>query len=110
MNRIKKAAGGLYAWVWYHSEVWLSPEGRRPFTFILRDIYHQTPLLTVILISALAYCIGRWWLPVSLPIFLLTFLSVLIGSLLGHLFWGQVWKPGEQEHPTYNPHKKMTSP
>ena len=43
--------------------------GGRPWTYIIRDSYHQRPLLWIGLSSA-------------------------IGILLGHLFWGTPWIPG----------------
>jgi hypothetical protein len=44
--------------------------GGRPWTYIIRDSYHQRPLL---------------WLA----------LTTGIGVLLGHLFWGTPWIPGQ---------------
>jgi len=53
----------LYKWLWTRI-------GGRPWTYIIRDSYHNHPL---------------WWL------------LGLIGSgiLLGHLFWGTSWIPGQ---------------
>ena len=44
--------------------------GSRPWTYIIRDSYHQRPLV---------------WLA----------LSTALGILLGHLFWGTPWIPGQ---------------
>lgn len=44
--------------------------GGRPWSYILRDSYHQRPLLWLMLATAL-------------------------GILLGHLFWGEPWIPGQ---------------
>ena len=44
--------------------------GGRPWTYVIRDSYHQRPLL---------------WLA----------LSTALGILLGHLFWGTPWVPGQ---------------
>jgi len=44
--------------------------GGRPWTYIIRDSYHQRPLL---------------WLA----------LTTALGILLGHLFWGTPWIPGQ---------------
>lgn len=44
--------------------------GGRPWTYIIRDSYHNKPL---------------FWLA----------LSSGIGILLGHLFWGTPWLPGQ---------------
>ena len=53
----------IYRFVWTRI-------GGRPWTYIIRDSYHQRPLL---------------WLA----------LLTLIGILLGHLFWGEPWIPGQ---------------
>lgn len=105
MNRIKRASTSLYAWFWYTTQFWLDPESRRPYTFIMRDIYHNSPMVVVILLAGLFYCLGRWWLPISSNVFLVGFLALLAGCLLGHLFWGDKWIPGQQEDPEYNPMK-----
>jgi len=47
-----------------------SRAGGRPWTYIIRDSYHNKPLL---------------WLA----------LAAGIGTLLGHLFWGTPWIPGQ---------------
>ncbi len=44
--------------------------GGRPWTYIIRDAYHQRPLV---------------WLA----------LATGLGVLLGHLFWGTPWIPGQ---------------
>jgi len=102
-NRLRRAGADLYAWFWWHTELWLSPEARRPYTFIMRDIYHNAPLLVLMAVGGVFYCLGRWWLPVSARTFLVGFLALLVGTLLGHLFWGAHYTPGEQESPEYNP-------
>ncbi len=108
-NRVKRAAGGLYAWFWFHTEIWLSPEGRRPYTYIFRDLYHDNPLLVLLVAGGLFYCIGRWWVPVRVLTFVIGFFGIMAGCLLGHLFWGGKWVPGQQEDPTYNPGAKKRS-
>jgi hypothetical protein len=102
-NRVKRAAGGLYAWLWWHTEFWLDGEARRPFTYIMRDVYHSFPLLVIIALGGLFYALGRWWFPVGVIVFSLGFIALLVGTLLGHLFWAGKWVPGQQEEPTYNP-------
>ncbi len=101
---MKSALGRAYCWFWYTTEFWLAPADRRPYTFILRIFYHRNPLLTILIISTLSYCFGRWWLPVTVGVFLFALLILLIGIVLGHLYWTK-YTPGEQEHPEYNPGK-----
>jgi hypothetical protein len=55
--------GSLYKKLW-------SRFGGRPWSYIIRDSYHQRPLL---------------WLA----------LATGLGILLGHIFWGTPWIPGE---------------
>lgn len=62
----KKRKGLLYH---LYRAMW-SRIGRRPWTFIIRDSYHNKPLL---------------WLA----------LATAFGILLGHLFWGTPWIPGQ---------------
>ena len=90
----------IYCWIWFKCEFWLKPEERRPFTYIMRDIYHQTPILAIIAISAIAYTFGYFnflsWK---------YFLGIFVGGLLTHLFWAR-YKKGQQEKPTYNPERE----
>jgi hypothetical protein len=53
----------------FYESLW-SRLGGRPWTYIIRDSYHQRPLL---------------WLA----------LTTGIGVLLGPLFWGTPWIPGQ---------------
>jgi len=52
-----------------YKKMW-SRVGGRPWTYIIRDSYHNHPLL---------------WLAVSTG----------IGLLLGHIFWGTPWTAGQ---------------
>ena len=54
---------GWYEWLY-------SKVGGRPWSYIIRDSYHQRPLL---------------WLAIM----------TVLGVLLGHLFWGTAWLPGQ---------------
>jgi nitrogen fixation-related uncharacterized protein len=104
-NRIKRASSGFYAWLWYHTEFWLDRPARRPYTYIMRDVYHNYPLIVSILMSAGAYALGRWLLPVATKTYLIVLAAVLVGALLGHLFWGGAYVAGQQEDPEYNPER-----
>lgn len=102
---MKSGLGKLYAWLWFTTEFWLAPSERRPYTYIMRDFYHGNPLLTILIISSLSYCAGRWWLPVTVVIFGIGLALLFTGIVLGHLFWTK-YTPGEQEVPEYNPGKE----
>lgn len=90
-----------YAWVWYHTEFWLPPKERRPFTFIMRDFYHQYPFLILLLTGAGFYALGNWGWHISVMWFFILLGITFIGIVLGHLFWGTKYIPGEQEDPEY---------
>lgn len=102
-SRLTRPAFNLYGFIWFFSEFWLAPKDRRPFTYILRDIYHQAPLFTLLFVMVLSYCFGRWWLPVTLVVFGIALGALLTGCLAGHLLWGGKYIEGEQEEPEFNP-------
>jgi hypothetical protein len=56
--------GKIYRWIW-------SRIGGRPWTYIMRDFYHDHPLIVL-------------------------FCTLGIGTLLGHLFWGTPWEKGQK--------------
>ena len=102
-NRIKKVAGDLYELFWFYTEFWLEPDARRPYTYIMRDLYHQYPLPTVTIIGAIMYCLGRWWALASVKTFVIILVTLFVGELMGHLFWTEKYVAGEQEDPPFNP-------
>lgn len=89
----------LYAWLWYHTEFWLKPSERRPYTFIIRDFYHKHPIFIGWLCVLAGFTFGKWLITPD------AFVLVSMGILLGHLFWGKPYIEGEQEKPEYNPDK-----
>ncbi len=84
----------MYAWFWFHTQFWLPPEERRPYTFIIRDFYRDHPILWSFLMFLAGYFSFNHLRPWD-------FAKVSVGLLLGHLFWGARYKPGEQESPEY---------
>jgi hypothetical protein len=92
---------GLYAWFWFHTEFWLEPMARRPYTFIMRDwIYPHMKWFLVIL--ALWYAGNFYWL--NFHIWSPAVLLVLSSWLSAHLIWGGKWCQGEQEWPPVTEH------
>jgi hypothetical protein len=88
----------IYCWVWYHTEFWLTPLNRRPFTFMMRDFWAEHKLWgTIIFLTVtglIVYaCIWSLWLGIPL----LAFHSMLFA----HLWWGTKYIHGEQEDPQY---------
>jgi len=91
----------LYKLIWFYSEFWLPPDKRRPFTYIMRDIYHKVPLLVITLGAIALYLLGRYTTLVSVSTLLSIVIALFVGILLGHLFWAGRYVEGEQEKPTY---------
>jgi hypothetical protein len=88
----------FYAWFWFHTEFWLSPLDRRPYTFIFRDWIFIHMLWYQIMIAIWYAGLVAWlkWAPYAS--------GTLIGVsswLNAHLVWGGKWKKGEQEWPPF---------
>jgi len=87
-----------YAWLWFHTQFWLSPLERRPYTFIFRDwIYPHLPAFLAILAGWYSglLILNHW------HGYLALILGILSSLIVAHLVWGGGWKPGQQEEPTY---------
>jgi len=90
--------GNFYQWFWFHTEFWLTPIDRRPYTFIMRDwIYTHVGWFILILIAWFGG-VFVWNLHHPLPASIVGFLSAF---LLAHLVWGTKWIEGQQEVPDY---------
>jgi hypothetical protein len=98
MKKFTINLGELYQWVWFHTEFWLTPKERRPYTFIWRDwIYNNVGLFTLLTILFHVIIII-----ISIEHGTATTIIVMFGDfLLAHLIWGTVWIEGEQEYPEY---------
>lgn len=70
---------------------------------MMRDFYHDSPLLCIFFISNAGYVLGRFILKLSLTEYFLWSSGILLGLILGHLWWGNPYVPGEQEEPEFNP-------
>lgn len=87
----------FYLWFWFHTEFWLTPVNRRPYTYIFRDwiFTHQWPAFaifwTITGLLAWAVTCSAWYLPLYSFYFM----------LVAHLIWGSKWIEGQQEVPTY---------
>jgi hypothetical protein len=97
-TRLVRRGFSIYAWFWFHTEFWLTPLDRRPYTFIMRDwIYPHLGLFVIILA---AWYSGLFLLIQPQP-YLALALGILSSLLVAHLVWGTGWKRGEQEWPPY---------
>jgi hypothetical protein len=90
--------GELYQWFWFHTEFWLTPVNRRPYTFIMRDwiFTHLHAFYAIVLIWIAGMLALTNWHPYPAAILLL-----LSGFLIAHLVWGSRWIEGQQEIPAY---------
>jgi hypothetical protein len=87
----------LYKWLWSHI-------GGRPWTYIIRDFYHEVEFVVILGMLALGYYLAR---RVSLHDFVSILVVLAAGYLLGHLFWGTRYIPGQRNHGNhYNPRRE----
>lgn len=82
-----------YSFFWYHTEIWLKPEDRRPYTYIMRDLFfpHMAWFYAVsgsIFAGLFAIIFAVHWNYASIFIFFLAL-------LWAHLRWGSKWIPDE---------------
>jgi len=84
----------MYKFIWYHTEFWLDPKDRRPYTYIIRDFYHKHPILWTSLVIILGFWLHSW-------LDMKVVSCILTGILIGHLFWGTKYEEGQQEYPEY---------
>jgi hypothetical protein len=75
---------------WYE-ELW-EKIGGRPWTYIMRDGYHNAPLPSILIVLAIGALIGHY---TGFLAFLKILGILLIGILMGHLFWGTRYIPNE---------------
>ena len=92
---------GLYEIFWYNTQFWLKPKDRRPYTYLFRDLYHSTPLPTIVGLAVVFYMAGRYTTLASIWWLLGIVLALTAGIILGHIYWGRKHIPNQQEHPTY---------
>ncbi|MEQ4489664.1 MAG: hypothetical protein AAC990_04795 [Dehalococcoides mccartyi] len=92
-----------YRWFWSHTQFWVPPEKRRPYTFIIRDIIYNWSRKSI-----LTFSLSMMYAGVLLAQVITDFgmmISICTGVILGHLFFGKDWIPGEMDTPT----KKITA-
>jgi len=66
--------------------------GGRPWTYILRDIWHKYEGLCIIALVAIGAILGyRLW-----PFVFWLLLVFALGYIAGHLFWGKKYIPNQQ--------------
>ena len=88
---------GNYKVFWYRTQFWIkNKRKRRPYTYLIRDFYHQAPAPFIGIIVTVSYYSYTW-------IEFDTVVAIAIGVVGGHLFWGGKYIPGQQEDEEYNP-------
>lgn len=90
--------GGFYQWFWFHTEFWLTPVDRRPYTFIMRDWIYTHVGWFVLMLGIWFAAFFTWNLYHPVPASIIGSLSVF---LLAHLVWGSKWIEGQQESPVF---------
>ena len=75
-----------YKWLW-------SKIGGRPWTYILRDLWHKYELVWIAVIFTGGVLLGHYC---GFKTVLTIGLSFLIGYLFGHLFWGSEYIENQQ--------------
>jgi len=87
MDIYKRFWSNPYKWgLWY----WI---GGRPWTYILKDLWHKCEIVWVIGLIAIGVALGHHfdWVEV------LRIMGIfVIGFIGGHLFWGKDWVENQQ--------------
>ena len=65
--------------------------GGRPWTYIMRDIWHKYEGLCIIILVTLGALLGHWLWPLAFWLLLI----FAIGYIAGHLFWGTKYIPDQ---------------
>ncbi len=77
----------LYRWLWTRI-------GGRPWTYIMRDVYHKAEYIWLVGLFTTGYAVGMSGL-VSWKWCLVVMGVYTIGYIHGHFFWGTEYKEGE---------------
>ena len=76
----------------FYKALW-SRIGGRPWTYILRDTWHELEGLWIIGLVAAGALLGRWlW-----DLFFWFLLVFSLGYIAGHLFWGTRYIPNQRD-------------
>lgn len=72
----------IYRWLWSHTT-------GRPYTYILRDIWHKAEFVWIVALIAVGVVLGHHfdWVTILEIMGIFT-----IGFTFGHLFWGRAYQ------------------
>jgi hypothetical protein len=85
-QKVSRLGFNWYKWLW-------TRVGGRPWTFIMRDCYHQAPIPTILFLLAVGATLGKY---VGWKALLIYLVVLLLGNLVGHLFWGSKYIENQQ--------------
>lgn len=77
----------VYRWIWTRI-------GGRPWTYIIRDVWHKAEFVWIVCLVSLGMYIGH---NCDFRSILIIWLIFSIGYLFGHLFWGKDYISGQKE-------------
>lgn len=79
----------------FYRELW-SRIGGRPWTYIIRDLWHEFEFVWIVGLVSVGVWLGHnyYWDSV-----LVGWLLFSLGYLMGHLFWGTPYIPNQQGEP-----------
>ncbi len=75
----------VYRWAW-------GIIGGRPWTYIMRDIWHKYEGLCLIALVAIGALLGHWFWDLIFWILLI----FALGFIAGHILWGKDYIPDQQ--------------
>jgi len=93
-------------WLGYsiYKKLW-SLIGKRPWTFIRRDWWHEYEIINIVFfvsvgfLSGLFYCqILQWLFSAWYHLIILVASVYFIGAIQGHFYWGKTWIKGQQDN------------
>lgn len=76
----------IYKWIWSHTPI------NRPFTFFLRDVWHEAEFVWIIALISVGVVLGHNfdWLLILKVMGIFT-----TGYIAGHLFWGKEYQENQ---------------
>ncbi len=76
----------IYKWFW-------SKIGGRPWTFIIRDLWHKSEFIWIVGLVSLGVWLGHNY---EWRVILTGWLIFSVGFTFGHFFWGRKYIEGQQ--------------
>ena len=79
----------IYKWIYTKVTPWIG----RPYTYLLRDLWHKCEFVWIMGLVALGVVLGHHydWITILEVLGIFT-----VGFIFGHLFWGKQYVPGQK--------------